>query len=76
MKQTIHILAILILTGCGQSNAEQEKVSHSHTLSATNSDTLSKENILSHPQKSNQEKQNQDDYRKQALHGFEKATLY
>jgi hypothetical protein len=75
MKQTIYILIILILTGCGQSNSEQTQNIVKDTLANQISDTTNKEHNDFAEQDST-EKNQTEEYRKQSLSGFEKATLY
>jgi hypothetical protein len=76
MKQIIYILTFIILAGCRQSNSEQNLDSASDNLLTSKSDKISNENIISNKQKSSEEKLNEEDYRKQSLSEFEKATLY
>lgn len=66
MKQIIYTLTFLILTGCRQSKSEQNTVA----------DTISTDKITSVQQKSTEREQSGEDYQKQSLSGFEKATLY
>lgn len=75
MKQTIYILSFLILTGCGQSNSKQTQNAVSDTLTDQISDTTIKESSEFAKQNSIDENLNED-YRNQALSGFDKATLY
>jgi hypothetical protein len=76
MKQIIYILTFIILAGCRQSKSEQNLDSASDTLLTSKSDKISNDNIISNKQKSSEEKLNEEDYRKQSLSEFEKATLY
>jgi hypothetical protein len=76
MKQTIYKLTFLILTSCGQSNSEQKTIPVSDTLSSIISDTNAINNNTNVQQTSTEEKQSQEEYRKQSLSGFKKATLY
>jgi hypothetical protein len=64
MKQIIYILTFLILAGCGQANSGQNSNNNLGTLNDQVSNTTSTD-----------ENQNEE-YRKQALSGFKKATLY
>jgi hypothetical protein len=75
MKQIIYILTFFILTGCRQLNSEQTKKFASDSLITQNLDTITKDNNVNAQQVSRENKQNED-YRKQSLSGFEKATLY
>jgi hypothetical protein len=65
MKQIIYILTLLFIASCGQSNLEQKIT--------TVADTISTDNDV---KDTNEYNQSEDDYRKQSLSGFEKATLY
>jgi hypothetical protein len=76
MKQIIYILTLLILTSCGHSNSEQNTVTVSDKNSAIVSDSISIDNNTKVQHNSTEDKQSEDDYRKQSLSGFEKATLY
>lgn len=68
MKQTIYIFTLSILASCGQTTTEQK-----NTIA---SDTISKENQIEIQPKSTKDKKNEDEYRKQSISGFGKATLY
>jgi hypothetical protein len=74
MKQTIYILTLLILTGCGQSNSGESQNAVSDTLTHQISDTTIKKSDFTE-QKSTDENQIEE-YRKQSMSEFEKATLY
>ncbi|MES2543735.1 MAG: hypothetical protein V4548_02535 [Bacteroidota bacterium] len=68
MKQIIYILTLLVLASCGQPRSEQKiKTDTDSTTTAKN---------VKVPQNSTEEIQSEEDYRKQSLSGFEKATLY
>ncbi|WP_026952804.1 hypothetical protein [Algoriphagus mannitolivorans] len=69
MKQTIYILTFLILSGCGQTNSEQNSSIALDTLVDQIADTT-----FSHS--NHTAKLSTEEYRKQFLSGFEKATLY
>jgi hypothetical protein len=75
MKQIIYILTILIFTGCGQSNSEQTQNIVKDTLANQISDSTNKENN-DFSEQDPTEKNQTEEYRKQSLSGFEKATLY
>ena len=75
MKQIIYILTFLILIGCGQSKTEQTSNIVSDTLTDKVSDTVYKDNDNIAQQNLIDENQTEE-YRKQSLSGFEKATLY
>ena len=75
MKQILYILTFLILTGCGQTNSEQSSNIVIDTLTDTVSDTAISDsnNVV---QLNSTDENQTDEYRKQSLSGFEKATLY
>ena len=75
MKQTIYILTFLILTGCGQANTEQKSNTNEDTIADQVSDTTISDNNQATKQTALDENQTEE-YRKQSLSGFEKATLY
>jgi len=75
MKQTIYILTLLVLIGCGQSKSEETQNAVSDTLTDQISDTTIKESSVFAEQNSTDENLTED-YRNQSLSGFEKATLY
>ena len=75
MKQIIYIFTILIFTGCGQSNSKQTQNAVSDTLTDQISDTTIKESGDFTDQNSTDENLTEE-FRNQALSGFEKATLY
>lgn len=70
MKEIIYILTFLILISCGQTNSEQKSNIVSDTLTDHVSDTTFSDNTNIAQQNPTEE------YRKQSLSGFEKATLY
>jgi hypothetical protein len=75
MKQTIYILTFLILSGCGQTNSEQNSSIALDTLVDQVADTTFSDS--NHIAKLNSTDEYQtEEYRKQSLSGFEKATLY
>lgn len=76
MRQIIYILVISVLTSCGQSNSKQNSATVSKTLTATVSDTISKDNNASVHRNSTEDKLTEEEYPIQSLSGFEKATLY
>ena len=67
MKKLIYILYFLVLIACQQSKTEQN---YNYV-----SDTIISNNSVGVQEKSTEEEQNED-YRKQSLSEFEKATLY
>jgi hypothetical protein len=75
MKQIIYILTSLILTGCGQTNTERNSNINGETKSEQVSHTTNSDNNQTDKQATTDKKETED-YRKQALSGFEKATLY
>lgn len=75
MKQIIYITTLLILTGCGQTNSEQNSNINKDTITDKVSDTTISDNKQISKQNSTDENQSEE-YRKQSLDGFEKATLY
>jgi hypothetical protein len=75
MKQIIFIFTFLILTGCGQTNSEQNSNISKDTITEKVSNTTISENKQIAKQTNTDENQTED-YRKQSLNGFEKATLY
>ena len=68
MKKISYILTFVILTSCGQSKSKQK--------TRTVSDTATTENNVKIQDNSVEESQSEDDYQKESLRGFEKATLY
>jgi len=75
MKQIIYILTILILTGCGQTNTEQNSNISIETQAEQVLDTTYSDNKETDKQATTDEKETEE-YRKQSLSGYEKATLY
>ncbi|RIW18694.1 hypothetical protein D0X99_03150 [Algoriphagus lacus] len=75
MKQIIYILTFLILTGCGQTNSEQNSNISKDTITDKVSDTTILDNKQITRQTITDENQTEE-YRKQSLNGFEKAALY
>jgi hypothetical protein len=75
MKQTIYILTSLILIGCGQTNTERNSNINRETKSEQVSHTTNSDNNQTDKQATTDKKETED-YRKQSLSGFEKATLY
>lgn len=75
MKQIIYIFTFLILTGCGQTNTEQNSSINKDTIADKVSDTTISDNKQIAKQTSTEENQTEE-FRKQSLIGFEKATLY
>ncbi len=75
MKQIIYILTFLILTSCGQINSEQNSNINKDTIIGKVSDQIITDNKQITKQTSTDENQTEE-YRKQSLIGFEKATLY
>jgi hypothetical protein len=75
MKQIIHILTFLILTGCGQINSEQNSNITKDTITDKVSGTTISDNKQITKQTITDENQTEE-YRKQSLNGFEKAALY
>jgi hypothetical protein len=69
MKKVIYILTFLVLTSCGQSNTEQKTMTVSTDMTSTGNNI----NVLNN---SKEDEQSEEDYRKQSLDGFEKATFY
>ncbi len=68
MKQIINILTLLVLASCGQLNSEQKIT--------TVSDTTTTDNNVNVQHNPSEDEQSEEDYRKQSLSGFKKATLY
>ncbi len=75
MKQIIYILTILILTACGQTNTEQNSNISIETKAEQVLDTTYSDNKQTDKKATTDEKETEE-YRKQSLSGFEKATLY
>ena len=75
MKQIVYIFTFLILTGCGQTNTEQNSSINKDTIADKISDTTISDNKQIAKQTSTEENQTEE-FRKQSLNGFEKATLY
>lgn len=75
MKQIIYILTFLILTGCGQTNTEQNSNISIETKAEQVLDTTYSDNKQTDKKATTDEKETEE-YRKQSLSGFEKATLY
>lgn len=75
MKQNIYIFIFLILTGCGQTNTEKNSRINKDTIADKVSDTTISNNkkITRHTRT---EDNQTEEFRKQSLNGFEKATLY
>ncbi len=75
MKKIIYIFIILTIIRCSHSKSEQKKIRFSDTLTNQILDkTITQSNDFS---KKNQIKEHQiENYIKQSLRGFEKATLY
>ena len=69
------LLTILILTGCGQTNTEQNSNISIETKAEQVLDTTYSDNKQTDKKATTDEKENEE-YRKQSLSGFEKATLY
>jgi hypothetical protein len=65
MKPAIYILTFCFLSSCGQSNSKEK--------TTTIADNIETENEV---QNSKEDNKSNEDYRKQSLSGFEKATLY
>ena len=75
MKQIIYIFIFLILTGCGQTITEQNSRINKDTIADKVSDTTISNNKQITRQTSTEDNQTEE-FRKQTLNGFEKATLY
>lgn len=75
MKQTIYILTFIILTGCGQTNTENKSNMVLDSTAEQVSDTTILDNNQLAQQTTADENQNEE-FRKQSLSGFEKATLF
>jgi hypothetical protein len=75
MKQIIYILTSLILIGCGQTNTERNSNINREIKSEQVSHTTNSDNNQTDKQATTDKKETED-YRKQSLSGFEKATLY
>jgi hypothetical protein len=75
MKQIIYITTFLILTGCGQTNSEQNSNINKDTITDKVLDTTISDNKQIAKQNSTDENLTED-YRNQSLSGFEKTTLY
>lgn len=75
MKEIIYILIFLILTGCGQTNTEQNYNSVLDSMAEQVSDTIISDNNQLAKQTTTDENQTEE-FTKQSLSGFEKATLY
>ena len=75
MKQIIYITTFSILTGCGQTNSEQNSNINKDTITDKVLDTTNSDNKQITKQNSTDENLTED-YRNQSLSGFEKATLY
>lgn len=75
MKKIIYILTFLILTGCGQTNTEQNSNSVLESMAEQVSDTTISDNNQIAKQTTTDENQTEE-YRKQSFNGFKKATLY
>ena len=68
MKRIIYILTLLVLASCGQPRSEQKI--------KTDSDSTTTDKNVKVQQNSTEDIQSEEDYSKQSLSGFEKATLY
>jgi len=75
MKQIIYISTVLILTGCGQTNTDQNSNISLETKAEEVSDTTYSDNNQTDKQATTDEKETEE-FSKQSLSGFEKATLY
>lgn len=75
MKQIIYILTFIILTGCGQTNTENKSNMILDSIAEQVSDTTILDNNQLTKQTTTDENQTEE-FRKQSLSGFEKATLY
>jgi len=75
MKQILYILTFLILTGCGRTNSEQTSniVLDTLTDQVPITTNLDSNDIV---QLNSTDENQTEEYRKQSLSGFEKATLY
>jgi len=75
MKQIIYISTLLILIGCRQLKSEQTKNTATDSLAVQISNTTNSEKN-DFDEQDLTEKNQLEEYRKQSLSGFEKATLY
>ena len=75
MRQIIYLLTFVSLMGCGQSKTDQTSNLVADTLNAKISETIISDNSFISQQDSTDENQTEE-YRKESLNGFEKATLY
>lgn len=75
MKQIIYILIFLILTRCRLTNTEQYSRINKDTIADKVSDTTISNNKQITRNSSTEDNQTEE-FRKQSLNGFEKATLY
>ena len=75
MRQIIYLLTFVSLMGCGQSKTEQTSNLVADTLNTKISETIISDNSVISQQNSTDENQTEE-YRKESLNGFEKATLY
>lgn len=75
MKKTIYILTFIILTGCGQTSTENNSNIVLDSIAEQVSDTTILDNNQLAKQTTIDENQTEE-FRKQSLNGFEKATLY
>lgn len=75
MKQSIYILIFLILTRCRLTNTEQYSRINKDTIADKVSDTTISNNKQITRNSSTEDNQTEE-FRKQSLNGFEKATLY
>lgn len=75
MKKILYILTVLVLTGCLQTKTEQAANHVSDTLPARISDSIISGNNIN-AQLTSTEKNQIEDYRKQSVSGFKKATLF
>ena len=75
MKKTIYILTFIILTGCGQTSTENNSNIVLDSIAEQVSDTTILDNNQLAKQSTIDENQTEE-FRKQSLNGFEKATLY
>jgi hypothetical protein len=75
MKKIIYILTFIILTGCGQTSTENNSNIVLDSIAEQVSDTTILDNNQLAKQTTIDENQTEE-FRKQSLSGFEKATLY
>ncbi len=75
MKQIIYILTFIILTGCGQTNTENKSNIDLDSIAEQVSDTTTLDNNQL-AQQTTADKNHTEEFKKQYISGFEKATLY